>query len=111
MIAFLWSLYESRVWLLQQYWNSNKGAYKYIPVTEFADAFKQTAQATQSMQYLEEPYVAPNAKCDEALITHKYALSGELFLAAWVFPLQLEFTPIHSKSEQLHQTLCLSSEQ
>ena len=63
--------------LLQQYWSSDKGEYKYVPVTAFADAFQQTAIAQRNMQYLEEPYVAPNPKCDEALITRKYALPGE----------------------------------
>ncbi|DBB15923.1 TPA: hypothetical protein ACH3X3_003297 [Trebouxia sp. C0006] len=58
----------------QQYWSSDKGKYKYVPVTAFADAFQQTAIAQRNMQYLEEPYVAPNPKCDEALITRKYAL-------------------------------------
>ncbi|KAL0019151.1 hypothetical protein WJX77_009596 [Trebouxia sp. C0004] len=60
----------------QQYWNTDKGEYKYVPVTAFADAFQQTATAQRNMQYLDEPYVAPNPKCDEALITHKYALSA-----------------------------------
>ena len=72
--------------LLQQYWNTDKGEYKYVPVTAFADAFQQTATAQRNMQYLDEPYVAPNPKCDEALITHKYALSGEylVLLAAFM---------------------------
>lgn len=68
------------VCFLQQYWNTDKGKYKYVPATAFADSFKQTAIAQSNMQYLEEPYVAPNTKCDEALITHKYALSGQFFL-------------------------------
>ena len=78
LTSLLCSLYEFYVCVLQQYWSADRGAYKYIPVTAFAEAFTQTAQATQSMQYLEAPYVAPNAKCDEALITRKYALSGGL---------------------------------
>ncbi|KAL3134216.1 hypothetical protein ABBQ38_006651 [Trebouxia sp. C0009 RCD-2024] len=58
----------------QQYWNTSKGSYKYIPVAAFAQAFQQTETARENNQAVDKPYVAPNPKCDEALFTHKYAL-------------------------------------
>ena len=63
--------------VVQQYWDTSRGAYKYIPVKAFAEAFQQTQTAHENMQALEQPYVAPNPKCDEALFTHKYALPCE----------------------------------
>ena len=60
--------------VLQQYWDSKRGSYSYVSVAAFAEAFQQTEIAKLNMSALEEPYVAPNAKCDQALITHKYAL-------------------------------------
>lgn len=60
--------------VLQQYWSGNS-KHKYIPVAAFADAFQKTNIAKESRQYLEQPYKAPNKKCEEALITHHYALS------------------------------------
>jgi len=59
---------------VQQYFKG-KGKYQYIPVATFADNFQKTDIAKQQMQYLEEPYKAPNKKCEEALITHHYALN------------------------------------
>jgi len=59
---------------VQQYFKG-KGKYQYIPVVTFADNFQKTDIAKQQMQYLEEPYKAPNKKCEEALITHHYALN------------------------------------
>ena len=64
--------------VLQQYWDSKRGSYSYVSVAAFAEAFQQTEIAKRNMAALEEPYVAPNAKCDEALITHKYALPCRL---------------------------------
>ena len=63
--------------VLQQYFKG-KAKYQYIPVATFADNFKKTDIAKQQMQYLEQPYKAPNKKCEEALITHHYALSCRL---------------------------------
>ena len=59
---------------VQQYFKGN-GKYQYITVATFADNFQKTYIAKQQMQYLEEPYKAPNKKCEEALITHHYALN------------------------------------
>ncbi|DBA79271.1 TPA: hypothetical protein ACH3X2_007820 [Trebouxia sp. C0005] len=59
----------------QKQYFKGKGKYQYIPVATFADNFQKTDIAKQQMQYLEEPYKAPNKKCEEALITHHYALS------------------------------------
>ncbi|DBA99141.1 TPA: hypothetical protein ACH3X3_011764 [Trebouxia sp. C0006] len=58
----------------QQYWSGGKDSYRYIPVRAFSEAFLQTPIARGNMEYLEQPYESLNAKCDEALITHKYAL-------------------------------------
>ncbi|KAL3140482.1 hypothetical protein ABBQ38_004739 [Trebouxia sp. C0009 RCD-2024] len=58
----------------QQYWDASRGEYKYIPVAAFANAFQQTQIAHDNNQALEEPYTAPNPKCEEALCSHKYAL-------------------------------------
>ncbi|KAL0018676.1 hypothetical protein WJX77_002041 [Trebouxia sp. C0004] len=58
----------------QQYWDTSRGSYRYIPVAAFADAYQQTQAAHEALQALEQPYVAPNSKCDDALFTHKYAL-------------------------------------
>lgn len=60
--------------VLQQYW-SGSDKYKYVPVATFADAFLKTDIAKESRQHLEQPYKAPNKKCEEALITHHYALT------------------------------------
>ena len=46
----------------------------------FSEAFLQTPIARGNMEYLEQPYESLNAKCDEALITHKYALPCEFCL-------------------------------
>ena len=61
---------------VQQYYKG-KNKYKYIPVAAFADAFQKTEIAKQGREYLEQPYQAPNKKCEEALITHHYALTCE----------------------------------
>ena len=63
--------------VLQQYFRG-KAKHQYIPVATFADNFQKTDIAKQQMQYLEQPYKAPNKKCEEALITHHYALSCTL---------------------------------
>ena len=60
--------------MVQQYWDTSTGAYHYISVAAFAGAFQQTQTAHENLQALEEPYVAPNPKCHDALFTHKYAL-------------------------------------
>ncbi|KAL3150185.1 hypothetical protein ABBQ32_000044 [Trebouxia sp. C0010 RCD-2024] len=59
----------------QQQYYKGKNEYKYIPVAAFAEAFQKTDIAKGSREYLEQPYKAPNKKCEEALITHHYALS------------------------------------
>lgn len=63
--------------LLQQYW-VGKGQHNYIPVAEFSEAFKQTQTYQASMAALQQPYAAPNPKCNDALIKHTYALPCEL---------------------------------
>lgn len=67
---------------LQQYYKG-KNEYKYIPVAAFAEAFQKTDIAKKSREYLEQPYKAPNKKCEEALITHHYALSCECAQVSW----------------------------
>ncbi len=62
---------------MQQYWSGGKDSYRYIPVRAFSEAFQQTPIARGNMEYLEQPYESPNPKCEEALITHKYALPCE----------------------------------
>ena len=64
----------------------------------FADAFQQTQTAHDNNQALEEPYVAPNPKCEEALFTHKYALSCE-----YIQPPALAYTP---DADAAHVTAC-----
>ena len=61
--------------MVQQYWDTCNGAYQYISVAAFADALQQTQTAHEHLQALEEPYVALHPKCDDALFTHKFALS------------------------------------
>lgn len=61
---------------VQQYYKG-KNKHKYVPVAAFADAFQKTEIAKQGREYLEQPYQAPNKKCEEALITHHYALTCE----------------------------------
>ena len=68
---------------LQQYFRGN-GEHKYVPVAYFADTFLKTDIAKQGREYLEQPYTAPNKKCEEALITHHYALSRKLTLEAYI---------------------------
>ena len=62
--------------LLQQYYRG-KGKWEYMPVVGFAKAFDQTEMAKTTRGSLAQPYQAPNPKCEEALITYKYALNGE----------------------------------
>ena len=66
--------------LLQQYW-TGKGKYQYIPVAHFSEAFRQSQRYQDRLAELQQPYVAPNPKCEEALITHTYALPGVLLSA------------------------------
>lgn len=61
---------------VQQYFKG-KSKHKYVPVAAFADAFQKTKIAKRGREYLEQPYQAPNKKCDEALIKHHYALTCE----------------------------------
>ena len=65
-------------WVLQQYYRG-KGKWEYMPVVGFAKAFDQTEMAQATRGALAQPYQAPNPKCEEALIQHKYALNGETF--------------------------------
>ena len=62
--------------LLQQYYRG-KGKWEYMPVVGFAKAFDQTEMAKTTRGSLAQPYQAPNPKCEEALITYKYALNGK----------------------------------
>lgn len=64
--------------MLQQYYRG-KGKWEYMPVVGFAKAFDQTEMAQGTRGALAQPYQAPNPKCEEALIQHKYALNGEIF--------------------------------
>ena len=49
-----------------------------MPVAAFAKAFQQTQIAQKTWGDLAQPYQAPNPKCEEALIQHRYALNGEM---------------------------------
>ena len=62
--------------LLQQYYRG-KGKWEYMPVVGFAKAFDRTEMAKTTRGSLAQPYQAPNPKCEEALITYKYALNGK----------------------------------
>jgi len=63
--------------LVQQYYRG-KGKWEYMPVAAFAKAFQQTQIAQKTRGDLAQPYQAPNPKCEEALIQHRYALNGEM---------------------------------
>lgn len=78
--------------VLQQYFRG-KAKHQYIPVATFADNFQKTDIAKQQMQYLEQPYKAPNKKCEEALITHHYALPCRLSI-----PLFTVLNDLHASS-------------
>ena len=60
---------------MQQYYKG-KSKWEYQPVAGFTKAFQQTHMAQQAAAQLAQPYVAPNPKCNEALIQHRYALNG-----------------------------------
>ena len=60
---------------MQQYYKG-KGSWEYMPVAAFARAFQQTQIAQRMRGALAQPYQAPNPKCDEALVQHKYSLNG-----------------------------------
>lgn len=47
-----------------------------MPVAGFAKAFQQTQMAKEAQGSLAQPYVAHNTKCEEALVTQTYALTG-----------------------------------
>ena len=49
-----------------------------MPVAGFTKAFQQTHMAQRTCEELAQPYEAPNAKCQQALIQHRYALNGQL---------------------------------
>lgn len=52
----------------------------------FAKAFDQTEMAQRTRGTLAQPYEAPNPKCEQALIQHKYALNGEYQSLALLIP-------------------------
>ncbi|KAL0051690.1 hypothetical protein WJX82_000289 [Trebouxia sp. C0006] len=68
-----------------------KGKWEYMPVIGFAKAFDQTEMAKTTRGSLAQPYQAPNPKCEEALITYKYALNG---FQRWKALMNREFTLI-----------------
>ena len=61
--------------ILQQYFRG-KQKWEYMPVAGFAKAFRQTDMAKEARGSLSQPYVAPNPKCEAALVTQTYALTG-----------------------------------
>ncbi|KAL3160198.1 hypothetical protein ABBQ32_010959 [Trebouxia sp. C0010 RCD-2024] len=75
----------------QKQYYRGKGKWEYMPVVGFAKAFDQTEMAQGTRGALAQPYQAPNPKCEEALIQHKYALNG---LQRWKALMQREFTLI-----------------
>lgn len=62
-----------------------------MPVVGFAKAFQQTHIAQKARAGLQQPYEAPNPKCDEVLIKHKYALNGMQLALAVYFKLSYLF--------------------
>lgn len=61
---------------MQQYYKGKGKKWEYMPVVGFAKAFQETEIAKKARGALQQPYQAPNPKCEEILIKHKYALNG-----------------------------------
>ena len=61
--------------LLQQYYRG-QSKWEYVPVAGFSKAFRETEMAKKMRGSLQQPYQAPNPKCEEALIKDSYALNG-----------------------------------
>ena len=83
---------------VQQYYRG-KSKWEYMPVAAFAKAFQQTQIAQKTRGDLAQPYQAPNPKCEEALIQHRYALNGEMMGQAY---------SDHSCCVSVCLTVCLS---
>ena len=60
---------------IQQYW-VGKGAYRYIGVQEFADAFKAYKTGRANSEALAVPFPSSGGD-DPALVNSKYALNSE----------------------------------
>ncbi|DBA84895.1 TPA: transcription factor [Trebouxia sp. C0004] len=75
----------------QKQYYRGKGKWEYMPVAAFAKAFQQTQIAQKTRGDLAQPYQAHNAKCEEALIQHRYALNG---FQRWKALMTREFTLI-----------------
>ena len=73
--------------VMQQYWNSSQ-AYKYMPVSAIAEAFKSFRVGQDIAARLGQPpdkaAMEKEAEGIELLVKKKYALSpGQLFAACW----------------------------
>ena len=84
---------------MQQYYKA-KSRWEYMPVAGFTKAFQQTHMAQQAAAQLQQPYVAPNAKCNEALIQHRYALTGTHFVHSLTNVLQNRII-LHSRTTHM----------
>jgi len=60
----------------EQYW-MDQGAYGYVPVLEFSDAFRKSQIGRRNAEYLQSPYDASKAHGKDPLVYDKYALNCE----------------------------------
>jgi len=60
----------------EQYW-MGQGAYRYVPVLEFSDAFRKSQIGRCNAEYLQSPFDASKAHGKEPLVYDKYALNCE----------------------------------
>lgn len=61
--------------LLQQYWARAPGLYRYVPVREFAQAYRQSAAGEAQVRALKREF-QPCGDADGALAWTKHALTG-----------------------------------
>lgn len=68
------------VWmLLQQYWARTANLYRYVPVREFAQAYRQSAAGEAQERALQREFKQCGT-ADSALTWTKHALTGDLLL-------------------------------
>ena len=62
---------------MQQYWARTAGLYRYVPVREFAQAYKQSKAGEDQARALNRDFT-PCGNADSALAWTKHALTGNV---------------------------------
>ena len=82
---------------VQQYWARTGGLYRYVPVREFAQAYKQSKAGEDQARALKREF-RPCGNADSALAWTKHALTGkDLFSASLLLD---TFSSLHRACDQ-----------